>query len=67
MNTKTENSIIPSYVKGDISLSLNAPLKNSANPPKRSLLEEIGNSITHGLGSIFSIVALAAVITKGCG
>ena len=27
------------------------------NPPKRSVLEEIGNSVTHGVGSIFSIVA----------
>ena len=27
------------------------------NPPKRPLLEEIGNSVTHGAGSIFAIVA----------
>ena len=27
------------------------------NPPKRPLLEEIGNAITHGLGAIFSVVA----------
>ena len=27
------------------------------NPPKRSVLEEIGNSVTHGVGTIFSIVA----------
>ncbi len=32
------------------------------NPPKRPLLEEIGNSVTHGLGSIFAIVALILMI-----
>ena len=31
--------------------------KPKINPPKRSLLEEIGNSITHGVGAIFAIVA----------
>ncbi|MBR1971521.1 MAG: hemolysin III family protein [Clostridia bacterium] len=29
------------------------------NPPKRPLLEEIGNSITHGVGAIFSFIAFA--------
>ena len=28
------------------------------NPPKRTLLEEIGNAVTHGLGAAFAIVAL---------
>ena len=28
------------------------------DPPKRSVLEEIGNSVTHGVGSLFSVVAL---------
>lgn len=28
------------------------------NPPKRALLEEIGNAVTHGLGSAFAVVAL---------
>lgn len=26
------------------------------NPPKRSVLEEIGNAVTHGLGAVFAIV-----------
>lgn len=30
--------------------------------PKRPVLEEIGNSITHGVGSIFSIVALILML-----
>ena len=28
------------------------------NPPKRSPLEEIGNSVTHCVGAVFSVVAL---------
>ena len=32
------------------------------NPPKRSILEEIGNSVTHGLGSIFSVIALLLML-----
>lgn len=32
------------------------------NPPKRPLLEEIGNSITHGVGAVFSIVALILML-----
>ena len=39
------------------------------DPPKRSILEEIGNSVTHGVGSVFAIVAftlmLAAADTVG--
>lgn len=27
------------------------------DPPKRAVLEEIGNSVTHGLGSVFAVVA----------
>ena len=36
--------------------------KNDLLTPKRSVLEEIGNSITHGLGSVFSIVALVLML-----
>ena len=32
------------------------------DPPKRSVLEEIGNSVTHGIGSIFAIVALILML-----
>lgn len=34
------------------------------DPPKRSVLEEIGNSVTHGLGSIFAVVALVLMLTS---
>ncbi len=32
------------------------------NPPKRHVLEEIGNSITHGLGSVFAVFALVFML-----
>lgn len=35
---------------------------SKANPPRRSLLEEIGNAVTHGVGSLFSIVALVLML-----
>ena len=37
------------------------------NPPKRPLLEEIGNSVTHGVGALFATVAflLMALASQG--
>lgn len=32
------------------------------DPPKRSLLEEIGNSVTHGVGSVLSVIALCFML-----
>ena len=34
------------------------------NPPKRSLLEEIGNAVTHGVGAVFAIVAIVLMLIK---
>lgn len=36
--------------------------RGKINPPKRSVLEEIGNSVTHGVGSVFAIVALLLML-----
>jgi hemolysin III len=33
-------------------------------PPELSVLEEIGNSVTHGLGAIFAVVALSLMLLK---
>ena len=33
-------------------------------PPKRPLLEEIGNSVTHGVGAVFAVVAFALMLTR---
>jgi hemolysin III len=38
--------------------------KPPINPPKRPILEEIGNSITHGLGAVFAIVAFILMLLK---
>ncbi len=32
------------------------------DPPKRPLLQEIGNSVSHGLGSVFAIVSLVLML-----
>ncbi len=37
------------------------------DPPKRGLLEEIGNSTTHGVGAIFAIVALVLMCIRADG
>ena len=38
--------------------------KKPQNPPKRPLLEEIGNAITHGLGAVFAIVAFILLLLR---
>ena len=38
--------------------------KNAANPPRRTILEEIGNAVTHGVGSVFAIVALILMLLR---
>ena len=36
--------------------------KSSKLTPKRSVLEEIGNAITHGLGAVFAIISLILML-----
>ena len=38
--------------------------KQPVNPPKRPILEEIGNSITHGLGAVFAIIAFGLMLVE---
>ena len=33
-------------------------------PPKRSVLEEVGNAVTHGVGALFSIAGLVLLILR---
>jgi len=43
------------------------PAKNPRTvnePPKRSLLEEIGNAVTHGVGALFAVAGLVLLILK---
>ena len=39
-------------------------IKKRNEPPKLTVLEEVGNSITHGVGAIFAIVALILMLLK---
>lgn len=32
------------------------------NPPKRALLEEIGNAVTHGIGSVFAVFSIVFML-----
>jgi hemolysin III len=45
-------------------LERKATIRAKNTPPALPLLEEIGNSITHGLGAVFALVALALMLTK---
>ena len=38
--------------------------KKVVNPPKRSVLEEVGNSVTHGVGSLFAVFALILMLLQ---
>lgn len=38
--------------------------RKAVDPPKRSTLEEIGNAVTHGAGSLFSIVAFVLMLLR---
>ena len=33
-------------------------------PPKRSILEEVGNAVTHGVGALFGIAGLVLLLVK---
>ena len=33
-------------------------------PPKRSVLEEVGNAVTHGVGALFGIAGLVLLLLK---
>ena len=41
----------------------NDPARMRNEPPRRSVLEEIGNSVTHGLGALLSVAALVLMLT----
>ena len=34
------------------------------DPPKRSILEEVGNAVTHGVGALFAIAGLVLLLVK---
>ena len=40
------------------------PKKPVVDPPKRTVLEEVGNAVTHGAGSLFAILALVLMLVQ---
>lgn len=38
--------------------------RTPVNPPKRAIIEEIGNAVTHGVGSLFAVAALLLMLFK---
>lgn len=58
---KLQKQQIKEHYQEQLRLYLNAkPITGST--PKRSVLEEIGNSITHGVGAILSVLAFLAML-----
>ena len=39
-------------------------LKKNNEPPKRSVLEEVGNAVTHGVGALFSIAGTVLLLIR---
>ncbi len=63
---KVENKVVYSGSKTKISVELNSSTRSigkNIDPPKRGLIEEIGNSVTHGIGAILSVVAFILMLT----
>ncbi len=50
------------YIADCAASAISAGKKAPVNPPKRSLLEEIGNSVTHGAGTVFAVVAIVLMM-----
>ena len=60
---KSKISSLKERYAEDIENSYSASQKKvPINPPKRAILEEIGNAITHGLGSVFAIVSFILML-----
>jgi len=41
-----------------------ADYKNPSNPPRRPVLEEIGNAVTHGVGAVFAVAAFILMLMR---
>lgn len=70
-NEKIENKRIKDInnnIKKEKNEEIKAPIREKYRAlneaPKRSVLEEIGNSVTHGVGAILAIVAFVLMIRK---
>ena len=50
------------YVEGLIDATVEKGKRKPVNPPKRAVLEEIGNAVSHGVGSLFAVVAFLLML-----
>ena len=55
-------SVKDSYIEKAAELVRSRGKKAPINPPKRALLEEIGNAVSHGLGALFAVLALILML-----
>ncbi len=59
---KRKNYLRDSYSE-QLALAISSSGKRlPVNPPKRHLLEEIGNAVTHGIGSLLAVAALVLML-----
>ena len=61
---KEKKSIHDTYLSEREAYFLESGRPLPENPPKRSLLEEIGNAVTHGAGAAFAVVAIVLMMIK---
>ena len=59
-----KRAIRSEYYDSVLSFSIQKGKNAPQNPPKRALIEEIGNAISHGIGTIFAIVVLVLMCFK---
>ena len=50
------------YIEQSLELTVEKGKKRPVNPPKRAVLEEIGNAVSHGVGSLFAVVAFLLML-----
>ncbi len=56
---KNKRAVLKEAYREDYSRALTEKGKRTPiDPPKRAVLEEIGNAVTHGLGSVFSVFSI---------
>jgi len=60
-------AVVEHKKKEEIKAPIRARHRELNEAPVRPLLEEIGNSVTHGVGAIFAVVAFILMITRASG
>ena len=61
---RKENKSILLEPKRKLKIEKKERVRKLNEPPRRPILEEIGNAITHGVGAILAIIAFILLILK---